>query len=80
MNIKNIREKLHNYIDTVDDKKVKGLYLFVEDDIVIAETPDITPDQKTILDKRMEDHLSGKDKSYTFKQAHASIRRKRKTA
>ncbi len=80
MNINNIREKLHCYIDIADDKKIKGLYMLVEEEEIISRTDKITGVQKGILEERMKQHLSGKDKSYSWKEIHDTIRRKRKTA
>jgi len=80
MTINNIREKLHAYIDNADAKKIKGLYMLMEDDVVISNTLEINAQQKKILDERMKLYQSGKDKSYSWKEAHAIVRSKRKTA
>lgn len=80
MTINNIREKLHTYIDTADAKKIKGLYMLMEEEVIISGTVQIDNTQKKILDERMKQHSNGKDKSYSWKEVHDSIRRKRKTA
>ena len=80
MDINNIREKLHTYIDSADNKKLKGLYMLMEEEVIISGTPEITDAQKKILDERMEQHVNGKDKSQSWEKVHSDIRRKRKTA
>ncbi len=80
MTINNIREKLHNYIDAADAKKIKGLYMLIEEDVIISRSLEISEPQKKILDERMKQHLAGKDKSYSWKEVHENIRGKRKTA
>ena len=64
-----IREKLHHYIETAKDKKVKAIYAMVEDEI--QETYDYWNDEKFLaeLDRREEDFRLGKSKSYTLKEA-----------
>jgi len=80
MDINNIREKLHTYIDIADNKKLKGLYLLMEEEVIISGTPEVNESQKKILDERMEQHIKGKDKPQSWKKVHDDIRRKRKTA
>jgi putative addiction module component (TIGR02574 family) len=61
-----IREKLHDYINIADDKKVEAIYTMVEDEI--AERLDLWEDEGFLdeLDRRMEELESGKVKGITL--------------
>ena len=52
----NIRQKLHNFIDTIEDKKVKAIYTLFEDEI---EQEEYTDEFKAELDKRFEYYKNG---------------------
>ncbi len=52
-----LREKLHNYINQVEDKKIKAFYTLVESDIVEEENI-YTEEFKAELDKRYADYLN----------------------
>ncbi len=75
--INTLREKLHHYIDHVEDKKIKAFYTIVQTDI---EEEDIfTAELKAELDELEKLNKAGKLKSVTLaqirKEAHS---RKRK--
>jgi len=61
-----IRQQLHDYIDTAEDKKLKAIYTLLEsemaDDYVLSKI------QKEELDKRYNDHQNGIGKSFTWKE------------
>lgn len=63
-----IREKLHEYINIADDKKVEAIYTMVEDEII--NTIDIWEDDNFLneLDRRMEELKSGKVKAVTLEE------------
>ncbi|RZA03335.1 MAG: hypothetical protein EOP47_03255 [Sphingobacteriaceae bacterium] len=63
-----IREKLHEYINIADDKKVEAIYTMVEDEII--NTTDIWEDEVFLneLDRRMEELKSGKVKPVTLEE------------
>ena len=73
-----IREKLITYIADADDKKVKGLYMLVEDDINSAGEFKLTDEHLEILEEEREKHVNGKSKSYSWEEAKQIIRGKRK--
>ena len=53
-----IRQKLHNYLEVADDKKVKALYTIVEDEIE-KSVVEYTDDFKKELDLRYAYYKSG---------------------
>ena len=68
-----IREKLYDFIRVADDKKVKAIYMMLEDNIVeeLEWWNDIQFTQD--LDKRYEDWKTGKDKGYSMEEVNMSI-------
>ncbi|MFM7431588.1 MAG: hypothetical protein KA713_17345 [Chryseotalea sp. WA131a] len=69
-----IREKLHHYIETAQDKKVKAIYAMVEDEI--QETYDYWNDDEflTELRRRQESYISGEAKTYTLQETMSDIK------
>ena len=61
-----IRQKLHEYINIADDKKVKAIYTMVEDEII--DRLELWEDQAYLkeLDKRVSELESGKTKGVAF--------------
>jgi hypothetical protein len=70
-----IREKLHHYIETAQDKKVKAIYAMVEDEI--QETYDYWNDDEflTELRRRQESYISGEAKTYTLQETMSDIKK-----
>ncbi len=58
MNTTTIRQHLHNYLDIADDKKIKAIYVMVEDEIKDTATV-YTEELKAELDRRVDYYLSG---------------------
>ncbi|HEY8928250.1 MAG TPA: addiction module protein [Mucilaginibacter sp.] len=76
MRTSQIKQQLHDYIDSAEDKKLKAIYTLVKDDIdVSTDDSFLTAEQKSILDQRYADHLSGKSKSYTWEETIAIAER-----
>ena len=73
-----IRKKLMTYIADADDKKVKGLYLLVEDEISNNEKFNLSAAHIKIVEEEKEKHIKGKNKSYSWPEAKEIIRGKRK--
>ena len=77
MTILAIRKKLHHYIETAQDKKVKAIFAMVEDEI---EDDDVVWSDKFLseLNKRASDFENGKVKGRTWEEVKngAKIRAK----
>ena len=75
-----IRTKLADYIRIADEKKLKAIYIMVEDEINDAEPVNYTPSLKSELDRRVAHYLDGgKMVSPTdMNKKLQSIRKKRK--
>jgi len=69
-----IRKKLHEYIADADDKKVKGMYLLLEDEIAKKKDFNCTPKHLEILEEEKRNHLTGVTKSYNWEDAKEIIR------
>lgn len=65
MSTADIREKLHSYIETAKDKKVKAIFAMVEEEI--EETGSHWKDETFLaeLNKREKKYLAGKTKAYS---------------
>jgi len=74
-----IRKQLMTYIADADDKKVKAIFTLVEDEINQDQDFKLSDEHIKILDQRRARHLSGKDKSIPWQEAHDNIRKKRKS-
>jgi hypothetical protein len=61
-----IREKLHNYINIADDKKVEAIYTIVESEI--AERLDLWEDEEFLkeIKNRVDDFENGTVKGSTW--------------
>ncbi len=64
-----IRQKLHHYIDTAQEKKVKAIFAMVEEEI--EETYDHWEDAGFVaeLQRRENAYVEGTAKSFTLKQS-----------
>jgi len=54
-----IRAKLADYIQIADEKKLKAIYVMVEDEINDAEPINYTPALRSELDRRVAHYLEG---------------------
>jgi hypothetical protein len=69
MSTAQIRQQLHDYIDSAEDKKLKAIFTLVENDLV--DDYSLTPEQKKELDKRYKDHQNGVGRTYTWNETVA---------
>ena len=72
-----IKQKLHQYIDAADDKKLQAIYTILEDEIE-GELFYSTEEIKMFYERRQK-HLDGTSHSFTIEEAHNSIRQNRKS-
>ena len=54
-----IRAKLADYIQIADEKKLKAIYVMVEDEIIDAEPINYTPALRSKFDRRVAHYLEG---------------------
>lgn len=78
MNAAAIRDKLYDYIRVADDKKIKAIYMMLEDEI--SEKTEWWKNKGLVgeFDKRYEALESGADKGFTVEQIKSSINKLRK--
>lgn len=72
--VSTLREKLHQYIDHVEDKKIKAFYTIVQADIEVDEL-NYTDEFKAELDKRYDGYKSGKTKMITSAESKTRIQK-----
>lgn len=75
-----IRSKLADYIRVADEKKLKAIYIMVEDEINDAGPVNYTPALKAELDRRVANYLDGGEmvSAAEMNKRLQSIRKKRK--
>jgi len=71
-----IRQQLHHYIDTADDKKIEAIYTILENDLVSAA--DYGEEELTMLHERASKYLKGEGKTYSVKEVHDNLRGRKK--
>jgi len=64
-----IRQQLHDYIDSVEDKKLKAIYTLLEDNLLPEYS--LTSAQKKELDRRYADHQNGIGRTYSWDETVA---------
>ena len=79
MTVTAIREKLHDYINTADDKQIQAIYNIFEDQIV-NEPYDWSKDKEFVaeLDERVRRYEAGIDKGYTLDEVRVHFDELRK--
>ena len=69
-----LKQKLHQYIDNAEQRKLKAIYTMLESEMQ-ADTL-LTVEQKKELDFRLDEYMKGKTKSYSWEQAISKIKGK----
>jgi hypothetical protein len=69
-----IKQKLHNYLEVADDKKLKALYTIIGAEVEDS-SPDYSNELKAELDKRTADLLSGKAKTISSTESKKRIQK-----
>lgn len=73
MKTQELKEKLHKYIETAEDKKLKAIYTMVEEEI--EETDNCWEDEVFIgeLERREKEYLNGRAKTYSLEETLAGV-------
>lgn len=67
-----IRQKLHAYIDIVDENKLQAMYIILQTDM--EQSPVYDDAVMSMLHQRRDSHLNGASKSYTANETLANAR------
>jgi hypothetical protein len=70
-----LRDKLHQFIDSVDEKKVQAMYVMFEEEIETKTTSNFSLSAKEIeaLDMQRENYLASKSKTYNWDEVEAEL-------
>jgi putative addiction module component (TIGR02574 family) len=72
--ISTLIEKLHQYIDRAEDKKVKAFYTIIETDIEESQDgEELSKEHEKELDRRLANHKTGKLKYYTLDEVRKGV-------
>ena len=76
MTVSTLRKKLHEYIDTADERHLEAIFVLVEKEIETA----YSYDKETIdmLHKRRENHLNDTSVSYSLEESLKKVRARKK--
>ncbi len=67
MNTTSVRQKLHQFIDSIEDKKAEAIYTLFEEDI------DTDAQRKKLVLAEREKYLRGEGKSYRWEVKQMAI-------
>lgn len=74
MTTRMIRQQLHNYLEIVNDKKVKAIFTMVENEIK-AENTIWTDDFKTEMNARYNEYNSNIELAFPEKESKARVKK-----
>lgn len=74
----NIRQKLHHFIETIEDKKAEAIYTLFEDEINTV-TDDWDDDFIKELKQRSKDFINGTAKTYSWEETKQAAINKAKS-
>ncbi|HLF45909.1 MAG TPA: hypothetical protein VI548_05765 [Chitinophagaceae bacterium] len=74
MSTNTIRKKLHSYLEVADDKKVKAMYVMMEE-VIKESAVEYSDEFKLELDRRYADYKSGKAKMITAAESKRRIQK-----
>jgi lantibiotic modifying enzyme len=69
MSTADIRKKLHNYIETAQDKKLKAIFAMVEEEIEENYSHWKNETFVAEINRRENNYLKGKTKTYTIEES-----------
>jgi hypothetical protein len=72
MEIINIRQKLHQFIDTIEDKKAEAIYTLFEDEM------NTDARRRNLIQLEREKYLNQKEKSYSWDEVKQMATDKKK--
>ncbi len=78
MEVAELREKLHEYINNADEQHLSAIYLLVEDDIPSNSADIFDEATMNMIYQRRENHRKGISKSYTVEESMNFIRQHKK--
>ena len=71
-----LRNKLHEYIDRADERKLSAIYVLIEDELEDKFT--YSNETISMLHERRDNHVNSISKSYTAEESVEIIRRQKK--
>jgi hypothetical protein len=78
MDILALRERLHEYIETADERHLSAIYVLVEDANLEKNGAIYDEDTMNMLYQRRENHRNGISKSYSAKESMDIVRQHKK--
>lgn len=70
-----LRDKLHQFIDNAEERKIQALYVMFEEEIEINAINEFKLTDKEIegLEKQRENYLAGKSKMYDWQEVENDL-------